>query len=315
MPHKGFFTQGVVILLRAPVTIAAVRARLADFPVVKELPGASWEMGGPGLVVAYRRELNGAVTVDVVDRPWPDAMGDPKQEPMVFGAWSMGHFGPCTWPGGLQRAVQQAWAWPEARQGGVPHAGFVRLRVTYVGGADAPVMPEGCDARHELEYLTRMGQALLGLPEALCWFVPGGELLLPAAKLKAQVEWAAEHDVPAVDAWTNARLYNLPDGWQLMDTVGNGQLDVPELEAVFPADFAEPGDVAAFLRNATAYLVERGPIIEDGNTMDGPGEVRWRAFEFEESVADPPRAVLRWFPEPALARVPEPLGPAARKKH
>ncbi len=30
--------------------------------------------------------------------------------------------------------------------------------------------------------------------------------------------------------------------------------------------------------------------------MDGPGGVRWQGFAVEESLAQRPRSVLRWFP-------------------
>ncbi|MDJ0847938.1 MAG: hypothetical protein QNK04_06055 [Myxococcota bacterium] len=38
-------------------------------------------------------------------------MGDPQREPLLMGAWSMGHFGPFAYPGGLERAAQQCWGW------------------------------------------------------------------------------------------------------------------------------------------------------------------------------------------------------------
>jgi hypothetical protein len=42
-------------------------------------------------------------------------MGDPKLDPMTFGAWSMGHFGPLAYPGGLGGARQHAWSWQTGR--------------------------------------------------------------------------------------------------------------------------------------------------------------------------------------------------------
>ena len=41
-----------------------------------------------------------------------------------------------------------------------------------------------------------------------------------------------------------------------MDTVGNGQFDLPDLEAAFPVDTIEPPDVHRFLRNTTLYLLD-----------------------------------------------------------
>jgi hypothetical protein len=54
------------------------------------------------------------MAIDTVDRPWPDDMGDPKENAEVFAAWSMGHFGPYTYPGGLQRLMGQGYSQDDA---------------------------------------------------------------------------------------------------------------------------------------------------------------------------------------------------------
>lgn len=60
-------------------------------------------------------------------------MGDAKSDPMTFGAWSMGYFGPFAYPGGLTRAIQQPWGWAAARDVAPTHRGFDRIRSSYVG--------------------------------------------------------------------------------------------------------------------------------------------------------------------------------------
>jgi hypothetical protein len=141
MPHKGHVTQCVVILLRSAVSFRDIQDRLSGFsawPIEKK--SASWFGGIPTFVVPFRREVNGTVVVDFIDRPWPDRMGDPKSEPEIFGAWSMGEFG-LAWPSGFKRACLQSWQWPEGKTVPLEHKGFLRLRSTYVGGApdDAPM--------------------------------------------------------------------------------------------------------------------------------------------------------------------------------
>jgi hypothetical protein len=48
------------------------------------------------------------------------------------------------------------------------------------------------------------------------------------------------------------------------------QLDAPDHEACFPKDRYEASEVARFLRNTADYVCE-GPVIQDGDTMDGLG--------------------------------------------
>jgi hypothetical protein len=82
------------------------------FEIAKEVPPAKDPpFGGPGLTIPFLLAANGYVAVDVVNQPWPDAMGDPKTDAVTFGAWTFGHFGPFTYPGGLARAQQHAFAW------------------------------------------------------------------------------------------------------------------------------------------------------------------------------------------------------------
>ncbi|MGE3804018.1 MAG: DUF4261 domain-containing protein [Gemmataceae bacterium] len=298
---KGFFTQGLVVLLERPVTLDAVADSLRAFDVraVNPEAGPEWAFGGPSVVVAYREEVNGAVCVDLVERQWPDHMGDTKQEMMLFGAWSMGHFGPFAFPFGLQRAGQHCWAWEPACRIAEGHCGFIRLRSSYVfgGGDDALIMPEDYDAEPELLFVTKLASAVLELPGALCYFNPGGEVLRDQDGLRESLNFAWSHKLPPLDVWCNIRLFKVNGEWSLMDSVGNGQLDIPDVEAGFHTDSYEPVEVDHFLRNVSLYLLKHeDDIIKDGDTMDGPGKVRWQAMSFESGLSDPPRRVLRWLP-------------------
>lgn len=257
------------------------------------------EMSGPSLVIAFRPEVNGYATVDLQSQRWPDHMGDPKGEPMLFGAWTMGHFGPFTFPGNLERAVQQAWGWKEGAGSAVAqHQAFLRIRMSYVfgGGPDTPVMPKDCEPKAELEFVTKLALALSSRPAALAYFNPNGEVLRSADDVRKSVDHAAKHQIPPLDNWSNVRLFNPNNGWLLMDTIGMEQLDVPDGEACFRAKAYEPADIANFLRNASLYLLTNGEVIKNGDTMNGPGGVNWRAFHVKEPLCAPPRRVLRWFP-------------------
>src|SRR5215813_6284788 len=265
MPHKGFYTQGLAILLREPATLQAIEESLQGFTVVKRSEGSdSWAIAGPSLVVAYRPDINGYVSVDTIEHGWPDDMGDPKADPEVFAAWSMGHFGPGAWPGSLERACQHSWGWPDGRTVPLQHQAFVRIRSSYIFGVpdNAPVMPNEYDPLHELEFVTRIAAALVRLPQALCYFNPNGECVRgPSQFLDTLSKHASAEQMP-LDVWSNVRFFKLQDAeplWNMMDTVGMSQLDAPDHEAFFESMAYEPSEVGAFLRNASAYVVQQGP--------------------------------------------------------
>ena len=93
----------------------------------------------------------------------------------------------------------------------------------------------------------------------------------------------------------------MDEGWLVMDTVGNGQLglpDLPDLEACTTnKKNYDLQQIDVFLRNTTLYLLRQGEVFRDGDTIDGPGGVRWRARIRRCGLIDPPRRTLRFFPE------------------
>jgi hypothetical protein len=180
------------------------------------------------------------------------------------------------------------------------------------------VVPAGYDARVEIESLMPVVTAIGSLPGALAIFDPGGEVVLAPAHLAARMKDAVDGKRPPIDVWSNVRMFRLTDvaPWMVMDTVGLGQLDRGDLEACFPSDRVEPGQVAGFLRNLTLYLLERGDVVKDGDTVDGPGG-SWRARVAHEALLEPPRATLRFFPVRAgapPASLQRGLGPRSPKE-
>lgn len=239
--------------------------------------------------------------MDIVNRQWPDQMGDPKNETILFGAWSMGHFGLGAYPGNLHRAAIQCWHWPEGKSVPERHTKFIRVRTSYLFGEverDTPVMPADYEPLDELLFVTRIGRALLSLPGAICYFNPNGEVLQTAEGIDRLLERQTTTGLQPLEVWSNVRLINLEQEhpWLLMDTVGMSQLDVCDHEAAFERGRYDPSEVANFVRNAADYVLHKGPIIKDGDTMDGPGGIHWQGAAFDTPVCDPPREVIRWLP-------------------
>lgn len=296
----GLFTQGAAVLFDATPSLDVLAKALGAFTIVKaaEPSDHPW-MGGPGFVIAMRPEVNGHVVVDLIDKPWPDHMGDPQREPALFAVWSMGWFGPYVFPGALERAVLQAHHLDKAVASPArAHRAFVRIKSTYALGAgeDVPLAPPDHAPLDDLRFVTRVARALLDVPGASHYFNSGGEMLHTTASLERALAHEQQGLVP-LPAWSNVRMWKPEEarGWFLMDTVGMEQLGGSEHEACVPPDGIELGEVAGFLRNAALYTLEKGPVIEEGNTIDGPGGV-WKAHLDEESLSPPPRPVLRWRP-------------------
>lgn len=312
---RGIFTQCLTVLLREPVDLDAVEASLGAFVVHSKNDAAHhWALSGPSLSLAFRPEVNGFVMVDVVDQPWPDGMGDPHKEETIFTAWTMGHFGPMTYPGSLERAMAQCWAWKDGRKAAMEHRAFARVRTSYMLGAsdEAPLVPADWDTAVELRYLTNVVAALLQMPAALCYFNSNGEVLRDGPGVQAEMEHADVEGLLPIDLWANVRKYNYDADWAMMDTVGNGQLnfaggsyatgeaagnELHDLEAVFRGKAYNSSEVDDFLREISLHLQMHGDVIQDGHTIDcGPGNVPWRATLPEKAVAMPPRRALRISP-------------------
>ncbi len=296
---KGFFTQSACVLLSKETSLDVVAPLLTEFKIPKRIdqPTAP-DLSGPALVVEFRPEVNGYVSVDIRNKKWPDEMGDPKSEAMLFAAWTMGHYGPYTFPGNLRRAQEQLWVWPEGKGLVARHAAVIHISTSYVfgGGKDAPIIPSNYDALAEMHFVTRIALALLKHPDALMYFNPNGEILASAELMRKSLEYHEKHQLPPFDIWVNIRLFNFGNGWLLMDTVGMEQLERPDLEACFPSQKYDPQAVAHFLRNSCLYLLTKGEVVKHKDTVDGPGGVKWQAYHVKKEIAAPPRRLIRLFP-------------------
>jgi hypothetical protein len=306
---KGLFTQGVAVLFKQAVTLDDIEPLLKPFKIVKRMNDfKQWELGGPTFVIEYRPEVNGLVSVDIVDQPWPDKMGDPKTEFMTFGAWSMGHFGPFAYPGNLERAKQHCYSWSQGAQVASQHQSFIRVRLSYAFGLpeDSPVFPKDCKPVDELNFITRIVMELLRHSSALCYFNPNGEYLAELNHMEKVCEHYCKANLPPVDLWVNRRMFKFNESWMLMDTVGLRQLELDDLEVCFRTDRFKANDMAVFLGNTSLYLAGAGPVIKDGETIDGPGKVLFRAKSFQDAKAEPPRgSTLRFHPSDGTLPPPE----------
>lgn len=173
--------------------------------------------------------------------------------------------------------------------------------MSYVFGAadDAPVIPKDYDSVAELKFLSRAVMAVLEAPGTLCYFNPNGEVLRDLASFRREWDGLLEHQFVPHPLWANIRFFHLNEKFGFMDTVGNGQLDVHDVEAVYPSSNYDPNDVGMYLRNVTSYLLELGRDMRSGESIDGPGETNLKSITevLDQGVIDPPRRVLRLYPK------------------
>jgi Domain of unknown function (DUF4261) len=295
---KGFHTQCLAVLLKKPVRLSRVLDCLGNYEITaKNDKYDNWAITGPSCIIPFRPEVNGLATVDIVEQPWPDDLGNPETSPEIFFPWSLGAFGPAAFPGCLERAAQYSWQLEQAESYAEKHRAFIRARITYTIGAggDEPVIPEDCDPVKELRFLTKMVRRILQLPEALCYFNPSGELLRDADYIDTRFELSKEHAVPPLDLWSSARCFDLENGWTMADMVGNYQMDLIDVEAYFADEQYDRDEVTQRLYDLILYML-KGPEMKQGETCDCAGDVKWKIRFHEESLADPSRHVMALSP-------------------
>jgi len=269
MEHR--ITQIVGVLFDRWPQPVAVRERL------EPLGDPTRREQGQDVVLSLPLGDAGEVVVDTLRQPWPDEPVD-DDDPV----------GPVH-PGSLARAVQHSWAWKHAPLVVPRHQAVARVRC--LGGDPVGVR----DPVRELVMVTRVAAALLDVSGALCWFAARGEALRSGEVVRGAMRRIGPGPVP-IDLWTNVRLLGVDPDWRVVDTVGMEQLELPDLEACHAEGAYDHREVDAFLRNLQLYLVDRGEVIGDGDSMPGPGGARWSARAFPHSLAVPPRRVLRLFP-------------------
>jgi len=206
----------------------------------------------------------------------------------------------------LARAKLNSWSWPEGKTAPEGHGGFIRLRMSYAFGLpDKACLPAGYEPVAELQFLSRAVMVLLREASVICYFNPNGEVLRGEAGFREVFEGCRRQNKLPVQLWTNVRLFNMDQRFRLMDTVGNGQMDIADVEAIFPKDKYAPRDVDYYLRNVTLYLLGLKREIKSGEAIDGPGETNltWMIERDENGLAQPPRMTVRLFPKVNRAEI------------
>ena len=78
----------------------------------------------------------------------------------------------------------------------------------------------------------------------------------------------------------------------VMDTLGLHVFDLPDAQCRFAPDDQEPNAIAAMLYDLAAYLLDRGDVISDGDTI---GDLPWRCKD-ALALVPPARRMLDLVP-------------------
>jgi hypothetical protein len=303
---RPFETCAVLLFAKAP-SLGALSDALAELePRTRGgLPvGDRWLSSGSELVVAMRAADGSAVTVDIVDAPWPDHSTTEESDGELFRARQSGLFGPGVLPGCLGRAVQQRWAFRDAEAVVAKHRAFVRVRATYaLGRGSAGAAPPKENRVADLCFTSHVAW-LAASAGALAYFWPSGEALRsPEHVSEALAALEADNYLP-IDLWANTRLFVVDEdeGLFLMDTVGLGNLHLPDLEAVGVQSRHDRGEVDYFLQNCALTMLSRSEPLTPGETLSGPGDEPWVVQGGEAPLALPKRPFRRVIPS-AIADV------------
>lgn len=88
----------------------------------------------------------------------------------------------------------------------------------------------------------------------------------------------------------NVRTYNMQEGGLLMDTVGLHGIGLPDFQLQFMD--LNPNEVASYLHAYARYIYEQGPVIKDGNTVEGIDPyTKWKC-RLDTAFVNPPRNVI-----------------------
>ena len=190
----------------------------------------------------------------------------------------------------LEPALQQTRDWPAVRD--VVARAERQLLVT-------DLMTSSLPAPRRLEVFQRALAAVVNAmrPSAIAW-TAANKLVDPVRFVDAM---DSRDPVDRLVLALNVRMFNVGNrpGETVMDTMGLASLGLPDLQV--HSTGLEPNDIARHLFNSALYVLEKGDVIADGQTIDGiPRGAKWRC-QHEASLVGPSRVVLDIDPGPPFA--------------
>ncbi len=310
------YTQCIALFVDRRVSINDIAKKLSDFQVVESNPVAKdWLHCGPSITIQFPAVSEGFVVIDTIDQTWPDGDDDSNPALELSHAWETNQFGLHSRPGSLARTREQLELLDEKSDSFEETVSCIRIRLAYRIEASQPddLLSQDIDVQSEVSFLTSVAIALASLEGVIAFFNPSGEVLVDRATFEDNVRVCLDNDVPLIFLWTNVRLFRIDDSWAMMDTVGNGQFDLPDLEACFDFEQHESVRVSDFLWTVS-LLINENPEMEHAEAIEDDEGLLWHLRPFDESLCDPQRFILRLIPQDGIEVPPQLLDSNPSKK-
>ncbi len=236
-----------------------------------------------------------AVVADIAAK-WPDfpdavpVKAEPGQLMFEMGGLTViGQLVPAPIPwGDLEGPCRTSWMWPNAEEQLRAHAGHL---IVTVMGDDDPVV--------RAKFLTIGIAGILGsCPEALGVYWGDATLVIPSALFQDMAKEILPGGLPLF-LWIDFRAGKNEDGTTGGFTSGLAALGHMEFETDNATD--DVGTLRERLFNLANYVLEKGPVIKDGNTVGADANEKIRVV-YSKSMYGHEGRVMRLDYQPARKR-------------
>jgi hypothetical protein len=166
----------------------------------------------------------------------------------------------------LEGPIATSWMWP--REPPIHNVKQHRshLLITMTGGAADPV-------RRRL-ILTAVTALAAKQPGVMAVYWPEAALVLFPPVFVNMAEKINSPEAPPLYLWVDLRAFRNEDGTTALFTTGLAPLGHMEIE--IPRIDMEPGELREWLLNILYYLLEKGPVLKDGETIGMSAEQQIR---------------------------------------
>jgi hypothetical protein len=179
----------------------------------------------------------------------------------------------------LTAALDQSWDWKEARAAVAIH------RVSVVV---SDLLAAGLPYKERLDLFQQCVLSTLEIvPACAILWRPCGRLVDPTAYRRSH-----RTGEDALFGPLNVRMFADGDA-VTMDTMGLSALGLPDLQARFLGSVMDPNSVAGLLHGAARYVYDKGDVLNDGDTVPGPGALPWECRR-TTALVPPARPVVEF---------------------
>lgn len=180
----------------------------------------------------------------------------------------------------LEASLSQTWDWDDAAEAvqNAPHTFLV-----------SDFLASGLESGQRMAVFTAaLAAAVRHIPCAAVHFPASQSLVQPEAFLEGALGGEEGYHLLGL---VNVRFFTVEDTEDeiVMDTLGLNVFGLPDAQCHCAG--VEPGELAGWLYSLAAYIAGAGRDINDGDTVDGFGDMTL-AMRYDESLVLPRRVVL-----------------------